>query len=354
MFGGDEASSGATAVFDYLARASATAHHRRPSATRSTRHAEKLLEQVAAQLRGGCRGTPRAVGRVTLPAPDASFVDWESVAPVVRARRDRAVVAAEATALEPHAMAAAGVRHIACQPAVEFHGRVADWVAEIRRLRERRRRRCCSSPRRRAAPSARSSCSQEYDVLAVPVERAEDARTRRCSSPSAQLSRGFRLPDAGAADLRRGRRLRGRAPRARAAAVGDQGVPLRPPRSQGRRPRRPRRPRHRRVRRPEADRRRRQRRRSSSSCATPATTSCSSRSSGSISSRSTPARRRPPLDRLGGTSWERAKTTRQEGDARHGRGAAQALRRAQGRARPRLQPPTRTGSRSSRTRSSTS
>ena len=42
----------------------------------------------------------------------------------------------------------------------------------------------------------------------------------------------------------------------------------------------------------------------------------------------------------------------QEGHARHGRGAAQALRRAQGGARPRLRSPTRTGRRSSRTRSS--
>ncbi len=34
---------------------------------------------------------------------------------------------------------------------------------------------------------------------------------------------------------------------------------------------------------------------------------------------------KPPLDRLGGTSWERAKTQGQEGHARHGRRAAQAL-----------------------------
>ena len=50
------------------------------------------------------------------------------------------------------------------------------------------------------------------------------------------------------------------------------------------------------------------RRRSSWSCATPATTSCSSRSSGSTWCRSTRAAARPALDRLGGTTWEKAKT----------------------------------------------
>ena len=47
---------------------------------------------------------------------------------------------------------------------------------------------------------------------------------------------------------------------------------------------------------------------------------------------------KPPIDRLGGASWEKAKTQGQEGHARHGRGAAQALRRAQGGAGPRLRP----------------
>ena len=45
----------------------------------------------------------------------------------------------------------------------------------------------------------------------------------------------------------------------------------------------------------------------------------------------------PALDKLGGTTWEKAEDARQEGHARHGRGAAEALRRAQGRRRPRVQ-----------------
>ena len=149
---------------------------------------------------------------------------------------------------------------------------------------------------------------KEYDVLAVPVERADDARYAAVLVAIGSVSRGFRLPDAGLqiyaeTDVFEEER---RVPEKR--RVAEQGVPVRSARSESRRSRRPRRPRHRRVRRPEADRRRRHARRNSSSCATPARTSCSCRSSGSTWCRSTPARRRPPLDRLGGTSWERAKT----------------------------------------------
>ena len=169
-------------------------------------------------------------------------------------------------------------------------GRVADWVAEIRRLRDAGEtiavRRGDAGPRRahhRAAQGVRR------------LRRAGRAR-RRCAVRGG-AGRGrravARLPAARRrpADLRRGGRLRGGAPRTRAPALGHQGVSLRPARSQGRRPRRPRRPRHRHVRRPEADRRSATACRSSSSCATPARTSCSSRSSGSTWSRNTPARR---------------------------------------------------------------
>ena len=73
----------------------------------------------------------------------------------------------------------------------------------------------------RAAPSGRSSCSQDYDVFAVPVERAEDARYAAVlvgDRPAVA-----RLPPAGRrpADLRRDRRLRGGAARARAAPLRD-------------------------------------------------------------------------------------------------------------------------------------
>ena len=72
---------------------------------------------------------------------------------------------------------------------------------------------------------------KEYDVFAVPVERAEDARyaarPRRRRRAVARVQAAGRRP----ANLRRGGRLRGGAPRARTAPVRDQGVPVRPSRS---------------------------------------------------------------------------------------------------------------------------
>ena len=188
-----------------------------------------------------------------------------------------------------------------------MHGRVPDWVAEIRKLRDAGDTTLFVA----ATPRARRADHRAAQGIRR-LRRAGRAR-RRCAvrrgaggdRPAvARLPAARRRP----ADLRRSRRLRRGPAGAGAPPRRDQGVPVRPARPEDRRSGRPRRPRHRRLRRAEADRRRRQRRRSSSSCATPATTSCSSRSSGSTWSRSTPARTRPPVDRLGGTSWERAKT----------------------------------------------
>ena len=148
--------------------------------------------------------------------------------------------------------------HVACQPAVELHGRVGDFVAEIRKLRE-----AGETVMFVAATPGRAERTiellKEYDVLAVLADRADDARYAAVLVALGNLSRGFRLPAGRPPDLRRSRRFRRRPAHARQAALGHQGVPLRPARSEGRRLRRPRGSRHRHLRRPEEDRRRRQR-----------------------------------------------------------------------------------------------
>ena len=252
-------------------------------------HAVKLVEQLQQSYEDALGAKGAAARRRPSCSPTGTVV----AARLAQATQLVAARAGRRCATEPWRRIRSrrrGRTHVRCQPAVELHGRVADWVAEIRRLRDDGETTLFV-----AATAGRAERTiellKEYDVLAVPVERADDARYAAVlvaiGSAVARLPAARRRP----ADLRRSRRLRGRAPRARAAPLGDQGVSLRPARSQGRRSRRPRRSRHRRVRRPEADRRRRQRCRSSSSSATPATTSCSCRSSGSIWSRSTPARR---------------------------------------------------------------
>jgi transcription-repair coupling factor (superfamily II helicase) len=86
--------------------------------------------------------------------------------------------------------------HVRCQPTVELKGRVADWVADIRRLRDEGQTTLFV-----AATPGRAERTiellKEYDVLAVPVERAEDARYAAVLVALGPISRGFRLPDAG-------------------------------------------------------------------------------------------------------------------------------------------------------------
>jgi transcription-repair coupling factor (superfamily II helicase) len=89
-----------------------------------------------------------------------------------------------------------GSREIRCQPAVELKGRVADWVADIRRLRDDG-----ETVLFVAATPGRAERTiellKEYDVFAIPVERAEDAQYASVLVAVGALSRGFRLPDAG-------------------------------------------------------------------------------------------------------------------------------------------------------------
>src|SRR5207248_9543264 len=86
--------------------------------------------------------------------------------------------------------------HVRCQPAPAVHGRLAEWVAEIRARRE-----AGETTVFVAATSGRAERTiellKEYEVFAVPVERAEDARYAAVLVAVGGLSRGFRLPDVG-------------------------------------------------------------------------------------------------------------------------------------------------------------
>ncbi len=93
-------------------------------------------------------------------------------------------------------VSASHVRAVRCQPTVELHGRVADWVTEIRARRDDGETTLFV-----AATAGRAERTievlKEYDIFAVPVERAEDARYAAVLIAVGSLSRGFRLPDAG-------------------------------------------------------------------------------------------------------------------------------------------------------------
>jgi len=139
----------------------------------------KLLEQLQ-------RGYDEALSRREQPpAPDALFADWDQVS----AKLSLGTVVAELGLDE-------GAHHIACQPAVELHGRVADFVSEIRKLRE-----AGETVLFVAATPGRAERTiellKDYDVLAVQADRADDARYAAVLVAIGKLSRGFRLPQAG-------------------------------------------------------------------------------------------------------------------------------------------------------------
>ncbi len=122
-----------------------------------------------------------------VPPPADLLVDWDTVA----ARLEGA------TALETLALTDddPSTIHIACQPAVEFSGRLKDWVEEIRRSRERGDTLVfvAHSPGR---AERTIELLADYEIFAVPMERAEDAHTAAVLVGVGHLTRGFRLPEA--------------------------------------------------------------------------------------------------------------------------------------------------------------
>ncbi|MEO8258503.1 MAG: transcription-repair coupling factor [Acidobacteriota bacterium] len=155
--------------------------------------AVKLVEQLR-------QGYDDALDRKERPlTPAALFANWEGVAA-------RLALATELVALglgddgegpdEPDPLPAPRPTHVRSQPTVAMHGRVADWVADIRRRRD-----AGEATLFVAATAGRAErvieLLKEYEVLAVPVDRADDARYAAVLVATGALSSGFRLPAAG-------------------------------------------------------------------------------------------------------------------------------------------------------------
>jgi transcription-repair coupling factor (superfamily II helicase) len=127
-------------------------------------------------------------GSVAARPPDEAFVGWAEI-------EARMVASPRVEELAVHDADVGQLREIACQPAMEFRGRVPDWVREIRQARQRG-----DAVLFVADSSGRAERTveilREYDVIAVPVEHAEDAHAASVLVAVGSLSRGFRLPDA--------------------------------------------------------------------------------------------------------------------------------------------------------------
>jgi transcription-repair coupling factor (superfamily II helicase) len=175
---GDDTDRSAT-VFDYLRL------HGKPYVLISEpddvhAHGVKLTAQVLASYEEAT-----SKGNRVLP-PSALVIPWDEA----RARLEGA------TALETLSIdEEPGTRHIPSQPAQEFAGRIPDWVAEIRRSRERGEMVLFVADSHGRAERTVELLA-DYDVFAVPVDRAEDSRTASVLVSQGHLTKGFRLPEA--------------------------------------------------------------------------------------------------------------------------------------------------------------
>jgi transcription-repair coupling factor (superfamily II helicase) len=151
------------------------------------------VEQQARKIREQLENSytdARARGHVAAVAPDRAFTAWQSIEP-----RIASAPRLEELAIEDGPESGAHrVHHVSCQPALEFRGRATDWIADLRQARER------GDTVLFVADSAGRAertveILQEYEIVAVPVERAEDVHAAAVLVAVGSLSRGFRLAD---------------------------------------------------------------------------------------------------------------------------------------------------------------
>ena len=125
----------------------------------------------------------------TAPPPDALIVAWADVRAGLPA-----VTRLEALILDADAPAAG--HRVSCQPALAFHGRLGDLVEEVRNGRARGETQLFVATTSGRAERI-TELLGEYGLSAVPVDRAEVTQTAALLVATGRLSRGFRLPDAG-------------------------------------------------------------------------------------------------------------------------------------------------------------
>jgi transcription-repair coupling factor (superfamily II helicase) len=148
-----------------------------------TVRAAKRIEQITGSYEDALARLPGTL----VANPDELIVPLDHFAPLLE----------HAVSLEELGIESPGerARHIACQPAVEFRGRIVEWVEEVRRSRERQDQVLFI-----AATHGRVERTVEllrdYDVVAVDLDRAEDAHAAAVLVATGRLSRGFRLPEA--------------------------------------------------------------------------------------------------------------------------------------------------------------
>jgi transcription-repair coupling factor (superfamily II helicase) len=152
-----------------------------------TEESRRVIEGRLAQAVAGFADAEER-GDSALP-PDQLLVDWPTLDAWLGA-------AARLEQLWEDEDTAETVRHVACQPVVEFHGRLADWATEIVRTRERGETALLVAGTPGRAERVIELLA-DYDLRALSIDQADTTHGAALLVATGQLTRGFRLPDAG-------------------------------------------------------------------------------------------------------------------------------------------------------------
>src|SRR5262245_14685839 len=177
--GRTETSDRSATIADYFAAVSPIVLVSEPDEVRAA--IVRQREHIEASYSEAVRKNQRA------PDPPSLVIAWDDLASTIGA----------GTALETLALGTEDqVRHIATQQAMEFAGRVPDWVGELRTARQAGETVVFVAHSQGRADRVIEMLA-DYQVPAAPIDRGEDAHATAVLVAVGHLSKGFRLPDAG-------------------------------------------------------------------------------------------------------------------------------------------------------------
>jgi transcription-repair coupling factor (superfamily II helicase) len=178
LFGQDDALDRTATIADYLAAVRPAVFVSEPDEVKAA--IVKQREQIEASYAEAVRKQNRAA------EPSSIVIGWDDLAPVLE----------RATGLETLALGTEDqVRHVATQPAMEFAGRMADWVVELRAARQAGETVVFVAHSQGRAERVVELLA-DYQVPAAPIDRGEDAHAAAVLVAVGHLSKGFRLPGA--------------------------------------------------------------------------------------------------------------------------------------------------------------
>jgi transcription-repair coupling factor (superfamily II helicase) len=190
----DGGASGAD-VFDYLRASKAwRLIVAEPSDVRA--QVEKWFEQATASYEQ--RQSDKTPGNRERRPPQDLLLDWDTLAPTL----DQAIVLEELS-VSSSAVDASGApgttvtpSHIPTQPAQEFRGRIQDWIAQVKQAREQNETVLfVASTHGRAERTV--ELLHDYEVRALLATKADERVEGAVLVAEGLLSKGFRLPSVG-------------------------------------------------------------------------------------------------------------------------------------------------------------